>query len=675
MSGSHNAIDHIINWMNSFDPSHLQNEDDVETKFVLPLLQYLEYPEECRRGKYPIDDYQSEKNRAGRKREIDQIYFSVKDTKKQNQDTSLLIVEAKEPQEHNLDGAIKQAKYYGNHLTPIFLVVTNGHHLKALKRHPHRGEEIIFDISTDQLRNKLKATEVYNQLRFKQVKDLKEHGTDTLAHALYIEMMNLSKRYPDIQAHIAKGDYEPSTTQEGRRLIVQKPKVAITCELPIAFEEGGCSIEFSNLMLRGLTCHLSHAEILSNLLIGLKTSPDWESRPFLQKAEKGFFKANLGQTTVILSESETQELCNTIDEVFEVYKNIMIKTANNLETWDYQPVKIEDIKGFNILSVKQWLWELMQEFSHEFDYDEGFSDWHIFDRGNISIRVQRKYGPTQVLIWPKVESIFKNSDWIDLLYVDSITYLSLYRNRPQELLFKDIDPEGVWTATYTKEWIVHKFIRKVLSHFAELASFSQHPKKGKLEKVASKLFSSGKRSSKLNEEQLNAIIRQSVYVYHEKKDTPLLDISKPEELAEYLHRIQSYLLYYEAKNVPASLLRPYYAALTDLARSANSNTDELSYLQEKLGAVQLWQKRRHQDLSTYKNILKYLEQQVKRIHKVDFEDHTIAELLSRAFIDIIETKTTHFQQAQLNTAKDALLPLWEECRFHYHFIEPLNSFT
>jgi hypothetical protein len=251
---------------------------------------------------------------------------------------------------------------------------------------------------------------------------------------------------------------------------------------------------------------------------------------------------------------------------------------------------------------------------------------------------------------------------------------------PQASLFQNVGPQGVWTATYTKEWIVDRFIPQVLMHFIELASSKQHSKKGKLEKFASMLFSPDKRSLKPSEKKLRAIIRQSVCDYHVKKDTPLLNVSKPEELAEYLHQIQSYLVDYEAKNVPASLLRTYYAAFTDLARTANQDIDNLGYLQEKLSAARRFQTkgpktlRRYQDLSTYSNILKYLEQQVKRIHKVDFEDHTVAELLSRVFIHIIEMKISHLQQAQLNTAKDALLPLWEECRFHFHFIEPLNSF-
>ncbi len=67
---SHNQIDLLLSWLNAFDANHLRNEDDVETKFVLPLFQYLGYSDAYRQGKYPIDDYLSEKGKRGRKNGI-----------------------------------------------------------------------------------------------------------------------------------------------------------------------------------------------------------------------------------------------------------------------------------------------------------------------------------------------------------------------------------------------------------------------------------------------------------------------------------------------------------------------------------------------------------------------------------------------------------------------------
>ncbi len=487
--------------------------------------------------------------------------------------------------------------------------------------------------------------------------------------------MQTLDQYPNIKAQLAKGDFEPSTTQEGRRLVVVKPKVAITCELPVAFEEGSCSIEFSNIMLPGLTCHLSHSEILTELLIGLGTPPGWETRCFLHKTEQNTYEARLGQTTVILSESEVCEVCDAIDEVCQQYKNNLIETTNALKTWDFTPVSMEDIKGFELLSVEQWLWDLMKQFSQEFDYDNGNSDWHIFDSQAWGIRVSRKNGGNHVVIWPKFGDGFFPHEEVDLLYVDCITYLHLYQDTPDDSIFKNVGPHGIWTAKYTKEWIVQQFIPKVLSYYPINQTSPERNKKNLVERAILKVFP----SSRLSQERRAAVVREAVQDYSSKKETPLDDIHEPKQFAHYLHQIQSLFHHYHyhgTYNVPASLLRPYYAAFTELARSADSATIDLKYIRENLGGVKL---RTEQDedmesplkLSTYSDIMNFLDRQVARINIVDSEYHKVADLLSRTFIAIVQDGTLHFRQDQLNAAKDALNPLWEQCRFDHHFIEPI----
>src|SRR5258708_7753202 len=665
----HAQVEHLIEWVNTFDPSLLQNEDDVETKFVLPFFQCLGYPEGHRRGKYPVKEYQPGKR--GRKSEVDHLYFSVPEPDKQNADTALVLVEAKKTQVLNLEEVVTQAEHYGDRMKPLFLVVTNGQRLKVLKRHRHRGDEVVFDISIHELRDRNTARAVYNQLQFETVKRSKEQTKDP-SHARYVEIMQTLDRYPDIQAQLAKGDFELSTTQEGRRLVVVKPKVAITCELPVAFEEGSCHIEFSSIMLRGLTCHLSHSEILTELFIGLGTPPGWETRPFLHITEQGTFEAHLGQTTVILSEDEANELCNAVDVICQRYKTVLIETTNTLETWDFRPVSMEE-KGFELLSVEQWLWDLMKQFSREFDYDNGNSDWHIFDSHHVwAIRVARKGCHDHVIIWPKFEDDFFPSNDVHLLYVDSITYLRLYPDAPDESIFKDVGPHGVWTATYTKEWIEQQFIPKVLSYYPISRSLKRT---GRIRQVASKVFPFLAPS----QEQLDTIIQKAVSDYSAKENIPLADINEPKQFSPYLYQIQSWCHHYHfygIDNVPALLLRSYYAAFTELAKSADSTSVDINYIQKNLKGVKRRTERnedtdRQSNLSTYNDMMNFLDRQVARIHEVDYENHEVVDFLSCAFITIIEGEMIYLQQKQINIAKEALYPLWEQCRFDHHFIEPI----
>ncbi len=667
-------LEQLINWVNAFDSSPLQNEDEVETKFVLPFFRYLGYSDEYRHGKYPVSDYQRGSKR-GRKPEIDQIYFSVSEPNKQSTDTALVLVEAKEPQEHDLADAINQAKFYGNYLKPLFLVATNGHHLVILKRHQHRSEEVVFDITIDKLRRRDIAESVYNQLQFETVKRLKEQAIDPLTHAQYVEVMQAINRYPDIRDLLAKGDFEPLTKQEGRQLTVVKPKVAITCELPVAFEGGSCRIEFSNIMLQGLTCHLSHSEILTELFIGLGTLPGWETRSFIHATEQGTFEVHLGETTVILSQNEANDLCDAVDEVCQKYKEILVEATNVLETWEFRPVSMEDIKGFELLSVVQWLWDLMKQFSREFDYANGNSDWHIFDSHHAwSIRVTRKGKPEQdhVVIRPKIgNSFFPSNKEVDLLYVDCITYLQLYRDKPYGSIYKDVGPLGIWTATYTKEWIEQQFIPKVLSYYSVSRSSTRI---GKIKRMATKMFPFLNPGQK----RLDAIMREAITDYVTER-VPLADISEPKQFETYLHEIQSLFHHYNGYGthyVPALLLRPYYAAFTELARCTDPTTVDMHYIRENLGAVSVRTEQENRTdslprLSTYDHILNFLDRQVARIKMANYESSDVADYLSCAFIGIVVDGTSYFQQNQLNAAKEALAPLWEEYRFSYHFIDSI----
>jgi hypothetical protein len=669
---SYEQVDALIGWLRTFDPNSL-SEDDVETNFVFPLFGYLGYPNPCRRGKYPVNDYQPGKGKGGRKPEIDQIYFSVSKRNEQGPDTSLVLVEAKKPQVHDLEEAIRQAKYYGNHLTPIFLVITNGRQLIILKRQRFRGEEVVFDDSIQELLDRTRALEIYRQLQFELVKQLKEEGTDTLAHALYTELINASQRYPGLEAQLAKGDFEPSTSQENRRLTVIKPTVAITCELPIAFTEGSCSIEFSNIMLRGLTCHLSHSEILEDLLVGLGTSPEWKTRRFLERTKQGSFRARLGKTIVILAEREAIELCDAVDTVGQRYKDRMIESANILETWDYSTITFEGIKGCHLLSVERWLWDLMKEFSYEFDFLKGSSEWHIFDSRLEVIRLtHRDDRDYHAMLWPRVKATLMPSSTVDIIYSDCITELTTYDDNKIDgnSLFANVGPRGFWTATYTHTWIVQQFIPKVFTHYLGSPAHFQQINKRVLENLSPKVQDMLRQGVQLKTEQINTLRQEAVDNWRDDRYVSLPDITEPKQLKYYVGGIQSLFHSYGVRNIPASILRQYYAAFANLARYVDSSTIKLDYIQVKLRSVQRSQGQSG-DFEDFDDILRCLDDHATRILEVDFEDCGNADLLSRVFSAIVDDGVFRLPQSQLNTIKQALRPLWDQCRFEKYFVEPL----
>src|SRR5579872_6034743 len=100
MSFNSTELAQFVAWARKFDPDSLESEADVEEDFVKPLFRLLGYSDKYLREKYPLKGYNPGK--SGRKPETDIIYFSTENKEKQDSNTSLLLIEAKEPSEVNL---------------------------------------------------------------------------------------------------------------------------------------------------------------------------------------------------------------------------------------------------------------------------------------------------------------------------------------------------------------------------------------------------------------------------------------------------------------------------------------------------------------------------------------------------------------------------------------------
>ncbi|NEQ75043.1 MAG: type I restriction enzyme HsdR N-terminal domain-containing protein [Okeania sp. SIO2C9] len=641
---NHHQIDLLIEWISNFNPQLLQNEDDVETKFVLPFFQLLGYPENNRRGKYPIKTYQPGK-KQGRDPEADHVYFSTNEQEKQNAETSLIIVEAKKPTEKNLEPHIKQAKFYGDHLKSVFLVITNGYQVKVLKRPRHRIEESIFDINIDELKDRKIASEFYKQLNFEIVKQINENTANDLTHSQYVSLEKALQCHPHIQAILDKGDFEPSITRGKNYLRVVKAKVAIECNLPTAFDEGDCTIEFSSIILRGSTIYLSHQEILGNLMMGLKTKSHCGTRSFLRKLEDNYFEASLSGTTVILSAAETQDLCDCVDEVFSEYKRIIIESENILEASEFEPVNLEYFQGFKLFSVTKELWKLMLKFVREFSYDDGNSNWHIFEKVRY-IKVcrpcSRSNYPEQTNVWPSLNPNIDSYYSIDIIYFLSSYELEFF-DKYYDSWQKNVGHRGFWTATYTKKWLLEKFIPKVLDYYFH------------------------------NRDQTE--FEDSILDDAEEKLIPIKKIYEASQLKPYICYIQQWTIR-RSKAIDASLLYSYYQTCTNLVR--DSEVSETHYITGKLRAIKYKLSSKNERLKfanegnwSYERVVNFLDQQVERISNLEFENSSYVDLMSRTFSCLLESEDDlHYSQAQLNAAKNALIPLWELSRFEEHHVYP-----
>lgn len=637
------SIKKFITWIQGFDHRVLQNQDNVKKRLILPMFHYLCYPEICHR-EYSLKTYQSETHTKNP--EIAQIYFATDDVKKQNTDTSLVFVEAIEPQQTKLNEAIEQARFYSNHFKTLFFIVTNGYDIKVFQRLHYNREELVFDLNIDTLKNNDVASKFYNKLNFDLVKNIDKNTASILTYTKCNLIGKLIAHNPDLQYFLEKCDFEPSITREGCHLVVVKPKVAIACNLPQAFGEGNCQIEFSSILFKGLKIHLNHQDILGQLMTGLHTHPNWGCRRFLKELDKNNFTVNLGQITVILSKLEATDLCLCIDEVCQKYKNLIIEFENALETWDFKFVKFSEVRGFILFSVRQELWKLMQQFAKEFDYKKGKSEWHIFHRENISIRVSRGIRD-HAFIFPKFDRDLSllPSNQVNILYELNDINLQSIETAKFSLWKQDIGVRGTWTANYTKQWLLDKYIPKVIKYYSN--------------------------KSQLSESELLAKITN-----YRSERAPIKEVDNIRDLVPYLRDIQSWLHIY-VENIAASLLKPYYQAYTNLVRNTDSSITGIDYIFGNLRRVE-WKNTPEENYSnsadwknlTFKYAIDCLDRQVVRINKSEYENSFKADLITRIFIWIIENGKISFSQAQLNAAKQALIPLWEQSRFEIRYIYP-----
>lgn len=149
----------------------------------------------------------------------------------------------------------------------------------------------------------------------------------------------------------------------------------------------------------------------------------------------------------------------------------------------------------------------------------------------------------------------------------------------------------------------------------------------------------------------------------------------------YVQGIQGWLSR-SAGNMAASLVRDYYRSLVSLIRDSSLSPDNYDYIWGKLSGVarrtRNYTSPHDEEIygiapeefsgSDHEKVMQILDRQVERINHEKIEHSSSAELLSRVFLWVLEMGTFRYTQLQLNAAKDAIRPLWEQYQFEERYI-------
>jgi hypothetical protein len=130
----------MIDFWNNVPSGPFANEADVEVRLVIPLLHALGYEDSDIHPKYPVV---FQEGRRGRKPEADFVVFYGP---LHNKDQSLIVVEAKEPNEPLANGKAQGESYAFNIRAPL-LLLTNGTDLEIWQLQVSKESDCILRVS------------------------------------------------------------------------------------------------------------------------------------------------------------------------------------------------------------------------------------------------------------------------------------------------------------------------------------------------------------------------------------------------------------------------------------------------------------------------------------------------------------------------------------------------
>lgn len=327
-----------------------------------------------------------------------------------------------------------------------------------------------------------------------------------------------------------------------------------------------------------------------------------------------------------------------------------------LEVQGYLLVREDDIPGweFHLASVTPELWEYMNKFTREFDYDRGESEWHIFDGRGDWIRVSGHKGSRfldHAFIYAK-EGGNLPPRYIYLTYGVPEWFLESI-GRTWGLWKDNIGPRGIWTARYTRNWLLSKFIPQVCKHYGLAA-------KAHCDDVYTTTATTFSTTHTPVGEAEEAI--------------PLQQVIHPKQLSHYLDEIHSWLYNY-GLNISTKNLFDFFQAFRVLVQEVDPHSVDVSYIKGKLYVIE----RGHQENTetadikfggnqTYKDVLNYLDEYLGRLAQTAYMSSEDAELLLRVFSAILRGEFIHFHQSELNAVKRTIQPVWELSEFERRYV-------
>lgn len=246
--------------------------------------------------------------------------------------------------------------------------------------------------------------------------------------------------------------------------------------LPVIGENRStCLFTFNSFYIRGAKISLGHKEILSELYPGNNTPIDFKLRRYIvtEFDENNYF-VQLGNLSFKLNYEEVVNLCTVIDKFILEYIEAIKELEEIIDCKEFLP-NYYDSSKYHLIKVNMNLWNKILEFSREHDYENGSSQWHIFDAS----------GDNMLKIYIKEDNEDYNEGHKCIIHSFIEDHYSWTPSANVWLLWNDMSfskeygVKDYWTVKQTYNWLTKEFLPIIIQENSSIKKTNRFFKKRK----------------------------------------------------------------------------------------------------------------------------------------------------------------------------------------------------
>lgn len=231
---------------------------------------------------------------------------------------------------------------------------------------------------------------------------------------------------------------------------------------------GSCLITFKSLRIRGCMITLSHFEIMNKLFVGLHTDPTLKLRGFIRNINnENNFMINLESSNFFLTENETRQLCQIVDDFADEYIRTLLEIEKYLELQSFTLSK--NSGAYKLLRISRSLWKQIIDFTYEFEVGKGNSKWNIFYPNSNYVSVfsgankDLNYG-YHVMLYPEQVEIYSYNSF---LKADQYLWITWKPLDFEDNSLSSFNCRDKWSALFTYKWLINDLIPYVIYYFSQ----------------------------------------------------------------------------------------------------------------------------------------------------------------------------------------------------------------